>query len=217
MFDTEPEKFYYYKYNSEDNAWYLTKEFENKNELIRFLAENHEHFFKMQKNFVNYTGNDTIMIPSVKHHFELRRIPRNELFCNDNDKIIDIRNLQTEVEKLLPIKRNFRFPWFNRKPPEPEKNKNKITNYRLHIRKNHWYRKTKSWFHNRRSDHIPEYEPYIRHKGKIPHSWGDERIIHKEKSWKYNTKNKKQWQTNINPHHDTYIIPEQEDTCENVI
>lgn len=214
MFDIEKDKkFYYCKYNFDKETWGIVEEFDNKEDFLKFLASHHEEFYS-EYNCVNYTGNDTaVLYTSDENCFPKKsRLFRNILFCDGNDKIIDIRNLKTEVKKYLPIKRCWRNFWPGFSAPEPQGDKERITSYKLYKRKNWCFRKEKNWFHNHRLDFIPEYKEYVRHKGTVPNIWDTEPIIHHEKSWKHINKCKKQWQKNFNPHYDTYITLKEEET-----
>lgn len=55
-------------------------------------------------------------------------------------------------------------------------------------------RSEKTWFHNYRMDHIPEYREFVRFRARVPDTWDSEPLVEITKSWKRQAKCRHQWQ-----------------------
>jgi len=198
--------FYLCQYNFNHQRWEWIKKFKNEEELITYLAScfHYKYYFwdaegkpykpqlvnSIEHRF-NYTGKDTGSDFNHGNYF------RDIMIIDADNRIIDPRRyLDNATAKFHERTRSKRSCWY------------------VPCLKNHRYRKdpvpytgchhgslgrrVKTWFRSYRQDRIPEYEPYIRKKARVPNTWDSEPFHHFEKSWKHQTKYRHQWEKNLN-------------------
>ena len=170
-------KYYIYKLN------YITPGphifFNSFEELLEYAARKYDNYGNNELlNLINVTGQDTY----YNDNFEQYML-RPYLIVDENKKIIDLRKYEKEIKKYIWVK-------------------NKKINYSIKPRKRfslkHHYRKPKTLNEKKQSCDI-EYKNYIRAKRKnnsLVDSYDD--IPKKRyKSWKNNSRRKKQWKENL--------------------
>ena len=206
-------KYFYCQWNFDLSRWEYTHRFKNKLELLDFVAE---HSYITEDGVLlcnlydrlNFTGKDLgsysyVSYEGIFHKGDLYF--RNRIFFDSEDKTIDIRLFENEVKticyensKKRPRVRHYYgkdIPYIYRYDPVPKLTK-------------HWHlscRRWKTWCHTVRQDSIPEYQEYVRNKAKQPNKWVVEPFTHFEKSWKHQTKRRRQWEKKLPKHIDTVV------------
>lgn len=69
-------------------------------------------------------------------------------------------------------------------------------------------RRVRHWFRAYRQDRIPEYERYVRKKGRVEDMWCVEPVEGRSRSWKDNTKYQKQWMAKASRTDKTHTVPD---------
>lgn len=190
--------FYYCKWNYKALRWDKILKFTSEEKLIKFIAANFVKNYCLSSKLentlfvsANYSGTDTCSI-GLDHVLGFRDI----LFLDGQEKIVNPRVYEDKViyEYYLQQYRHNKNSWKNnliyryRYDPVPGTGK----------RRHGGCRKEKNWFHNYKLDYIPEYEAYVRYKGRVPNVWDTEPFEGYYKSWKHNTKCKHQYEVHMN-------------------
>jgi hypothetical protein len=208
-------EYYYCKWNFDTKSWECINTFTGKEELVifiansSFLSDNGELHCSLYED-LNFSGWD------IGNYAKYMRDRvdcedsestdafyfRSRAFIDSSSKIVDVRDFEWEVKYYIEKGFWWRRKYDSLKPPyvyrcDPVPNLTK----RWHIRLRKW----KTWHRTLKQDAIPEYQEFVRSKARQLDKWEIDPFEHVEKSWKHQSKRRRQWEKRLPKHIDTVV------------
>ena len=170
----------YALYLFKDGLFQLIKIFTTKNELLQYIVNAQRNYHPLWNPHpynnilenLNVTGNDTRRIDDMLYL-------RHYLITDQHERHIDPRTWSDEIETLKAQPQKWKYP---NKSPQHVYRQTPVP----HTGRSRWdgFRQVKHWFRAVKQDSIPEYQPYVRHKARVPDPWVEEPFKHTERNWK---------------------------------
>lgn len=199
MYETKrPKKHYVLVF--QDDEWRILEKAGSRDELAERIAWRTGGFWRIYEaverpldnpilSDVNMNGNDVDVVRDWLGN-EVGRRTRRFMIIDEDDRILDPRDMRTEIEEAF------------RRVLEERKSRRRLPPCRFRMdpipnagrrRRSPRFRKERNWFHNFRLDSIPEHERFVRKKAVVPNGWDDEPWESESRSWKNCGKVKRQW------------------------
>lgn len=200
MYETKrPKK--HYVLVLQDGEWRILEKAGSREELVERIAWRTGGFWRIYEaverpldnpilSDVNMNGNDVDVVRDWLGNEVGRRI-RRFMIIDEDDRILDPREMKTEIDeafrRVLEARRlrGRPSPCRFRREPVPYSGRGR--------RRKKRFRKMRNWFRNHRLDAIPEHERFVRKKAVVQNGWDDEPWESESRSWKDCGKVKRQW------------------------
>ena len=224
-YNNKTEKYYFYTYNQKDELWRCSRIFNNKQELISFLADNVVRYkFDLNWNrvktdntnlwhsphfdFLSMNDNDmlagNVVVNRMGNEFTLMTCHsehRYYRFYDSDWRIIDVRDMKNEIYDYIHAKDAKLIPPKKFKSYHWNKHYgHKCTHYRT---SSHLYTR----FLNTHDEYDEEFDYKFKSKPKdrfAKYMWRDDFWTSGETGWK-TKKNKKQWMHRVNKNNNAWV------------